>query len=201
MRPAVAAVFATFTTTFEGRTSWFYLDVKGLVTTGVGNLCDPIAFAIGLPWQIGGYAATEQEIVAAWTLVKSRQDLKEAGGGAFASLTNLRLSDSAIDNLVASKAASNEIILRRYFPNYDDLPADAQLGILSMAWALGPAFSPGWPKFTAALNSGDFSTCAGECVIPSVGNPGLVPRNDANVALFESAASGADPDVVHWPPS
>ena len=42
MRPSVFAAFPGFITRFEGRLPFMYLDTKGLVTTGVGNLIDPL---------------------------------------------------------------------------------------------------------------------------------------------------------------
>jgi hypothetical protein len=136
--------------------------------------------------------------------VKARTDLYLAGGGAFAPLTNLRLTESAIDNLVQGKATDNEIELRKHFPDYDDLPADAQLGVLSMAWAMGADFAPGYPKFTAAVNACDFVECAAQCSMDATGNPGLRPRNTADVKLFTAAAAvvsnHGDPDVLTgWP--
>jgi GH24 family phage-related lysozyme (muramidase) len=198
MRSSVAAVFFDFSKSFEGYTTFLYLDVKGLMTCGVGNLVDPIELALGLPWQDGGVPASQADITAQWELVKSRQDMKLQGGGAFASLTTMRLTDDAVAALVQNKAASMELTLKGYFPGYDALPADAQLGVLSMAWAMGPAFPPGFPRFSAALNAQDWATCAAQCLMDATGNPGLTPRNAANQKLF-LAAETDDPDTVSWP--
>jgi GH24 family phage-related lysozyme (muramidase) len=129
--------------------------------------------------------------------VKARQDLVLHGGGAYASLTQARLTNAAVDDLTRSKAGEMEAHLVQRFANWDDLPADAQLGTLSLAWACGPAFN--FPTFAAALTRGDFATCAVECQMNAVGNPGLIPRNSANKALFLAAAQGGDPEVVNWP--
>jgi len=40
MKPAAKEGFLALTTNLEGYTSFMYLDVKGLVTTGIGNLID-----------------------------------------------------------------------------------------------------------------------------------------------------------------
>jgi hypothetical protein len=88
---------------------------------------------------------------------------------------------------------------RTEFAEFDDWPADAQLGLLSMAWALGPAFR--FLNFQAACQARDFRTAAVESHMNDTNNPGLRPRNKANFQLFESAAEAdegnLDPDEVH----
>src|SRR5580704_1499007 len=50
MYSSVRDIFPNFSKQFEGRVGWMYLDVKGLVTIGVGNLIDPLPAAVGLPF-------------------------------------------------------------------------------------------------------------------------------------------------------
>jgi GH24 family phage-related lysozyme (muramidase) len=200
MRQAVADAFPAFTTSFEGRIYFMYGDIKGLVTCAVGNLVDPIQYAMDLPWLIDGdptNPADDASIIAAWNAVKARTDLTQHGGMSYAHVTNLRLTDAAIDQLVRSKCASNEVTLAQRIPNWSQLPASAQLATLSLAWACGPMFN--FPRFLAALQAGDWTTCARECQMNAVGNPGLVPRNRANAKLFGACAQGFDPDAVAWP--
>lgn len=203
MKPAVASVFPSFTERYEGHVSWPYLDVKGLVTVARGNLIDPVSLALPLPWNIGGYAATRSEVEQAWGAVKAQQQWAKIGGGSerWAELTAIRLTDEAIDALTSSKNAQNEQQIAARFPDWESLPADAQLATLSMAWACGAyGVDFEFPKFDAALLAGDFVLCAAECHIDDVGNPGLVPRNLANKSLFLFASSGAEPGEVHWSP-
>jgi GH24 family phage-related lysozyme (muramidase) len=199
VRASVASVFTEFQAKFEGVCPFLYLDVRGLVTCAIGLLVDPVELALPLPWTIGDYPATQLEIRNAWDIVKGHQEMAQRGGFAFESLTTIRLTQSAIKAVTLQKAAQMEEILRTYFPSYDGDPADAQLGLLSMAWALGPAFAPRWPFFSAAYRSGDYATCAEQCQLSAAGNPGVVPRNAATRALFEAAGAGSDPDVVDWP--
>ena len=49
MRESVRRGFIGFSAPFEGRLHYMYLDVKGLVTTGVGNLIDSVGAAQALP--------------------------------------------------------------------------------------------------------------------------------------------------------
>lgn len=116
-------------------------------------------------------------------------------------LTKLMLPDPAIDTLVSNKAASNETSLRQQFTDYDSWPADAQLGLLSMAWAQGSNFA-GWPAFRAAAASHDWTTAAAQCHLSGVN---LDPRNAANRALFLTAArivsQGGDLTTLVYIPS
>ena len=95
----------------------------------------------------------------------------------------------------------NFLVGRQEFASFQDWPADAQLGLLSMAWAMGPAFK--FPNFQAACARQDFQAAADQCHMADGNNPGLRPRNAANRQLFLSAAGASngdvDPDEVHLP--
>lgn len=203
MKDSVSNAYVAFTTKFEGSVPFMYLDVKGLVTTGIGNLIDPAAAAMALPWRrvSDGQLASRMEIAAEWMNVKARTDLKMHGGMAYRAVTKLRLDEAGIAMLVGGKVASNERELRRRFPDFEDWPADAQLATHSMAWACGPAFH--FPKLGAALLAGDFETAAAECTMNEAGNPGLIPRNVANRLLYKNAAyvvgAKLDPEQLYYP--
>lgn len=202
MRDAVRAAFVGFTARFEGVCTWLYLDVKGYVTTAIGVLAEPSGAAVAMPFmRPDGTPATGKEIAAAWLTVKSRQDLRLRGGGAFEPITTLRLTDDGVQQVVAAKLANMERVLKGRFPAWDNFPADAQLGLLSLAWASGPAFS--MPRFADAVERQDWTTACGECHLDDTHNPGLTPRNGANVRLFQNAARvsafGLDPNVLYWP--
>ncbi|GAB2816909.1 hypothetical protein GCM10022221_13470 [Actinocorallia aurea] len=196
MRPSVQEAFLPFTTKFEGRVPIMYVDVKGLVTTGVGNLIDPVGLALELPFahKGDGSPASAGEITAEWESLKAdRESLAVQGWRACVDRTDLELSDADIDVLVQEKAAQFEQTLKSLTPEFagfDDWPADAQLGLMSMAWALGPAFATGgrWPSFRAAVAAADWTTAAAQCHMNDQGNPGLKPRNDADLHLFTNAA-------------
>ena len=159
MRDSVKKSFNSFTTKFEGRVPWMYLDIKGLVTVAVGNLIDPVDAALGLPFvhKTSKVAATRDEIRAEWTMLKGKQDLAKKGHKACEAITDLRMTDQGMDDLVLAKLTSNESVLKKAFSDWDAWPADAQLGVLSMAWALGPGFPAHWTKFTAAAKAQDWA--------------------------------------------
>lgn len=196
-----------FSTTFEGYLPYMYLDRLGLVTTGMGNLIDPLPMAQALPWKkADGSLATKEEIGANWQLVKARQDLKGHGGVAFKNVQNLHLDEADIQALINSKLASNDKILSTRFAGYPSWPADAQMGTNSMSWAMGANFN--YPKFKEAVSKmvPDFRTAAAESYIPD--NPqkditkpptdaSLRARNLANKQLFLNAQAALDKNIPH----
>ncbi len=201
MRDSVRAAFVPFTAPIEGVVPFMYLDVKGLVTTAIGNLIDPIQYALPLPWMVDGRPATRDEIANEWLAVKKMTAMKMMGGGVFRNVTKLRLDPEGLDLVVSKKLGQMGAHLAARWQSFAGWPADAQLGLLSMAWALGPAFR--FPMFEAHLRAGNFEGCAKECTISEVGNPGVKPRNVANRSLFANAArvvkDGLDPDVLYYP--
>lgn len=195
MRAAVRDGFRAFTARFEGVCSWMYLDILGLVTTGIGNLIDSVGAALALEWvNRDGSPAASSDIVKAWNTVKGAQSMKLAGGGAFARLTTLRLTPAGIAKLLQGRADIDWALLLNRFPDLETWPANCQLAVLSIAWAAGPAWHA--PRFDAAAKAHDWATCAVEGYLNDSGNPGLRPRNVANKALFLAAAAGCDPDVI-----
>lgn len=209
MYPSVRSAFPTFSKNFEGRVSYMYLDIKGLVTIGVGNLIDPMSLALPLPFvhKSDLSSATQDEIQTDWQAVKGRPDLATVKDylKQFDLLTALKLTDDSIDQLVLSKLDSNVTTLKNTteFADLDNWPADAQLGLFSMAWAMGPAFGPGFPSFRAACAAKDWNTAATQSRMNDTNNPGLTPRNTANHTLFSNAAQvvaqGLDFTVLQYP--
>ncbi|MFF0737762.1 hypothetical protein ACFYVK_39885 [Streptomyces chartreusis] len=207
MHESVHHHFIPFNEPLEGREHFMYLDVKGLVSTGVGNLLDadsaenfgsnpnPLSDIYTLSWfdKTSRAAASRAEILTEYAQVKfsgtahaSRPE-KEA-------ITRLRITDEEIDKLITRKLTSFEGTLRRRepFSSLDQWPTDGQLGLFSMAWALGPNFR--FPKFQAAAASEDWLTMARECRMTEAGNPGVIPRNVRNSLLFTISAWWVAPE-------
>jgi peptidoglycan hydrolase-like protein with peptidoglycan-binding domain len=209
-RASVINSYVDWTTPLEGFVPHMYIDALGFVTTGMGNLIDPMSAAMSLPWKnADGSRATPAQIQAAWTAVDSkRSDPKgqrqtsgpaAQGGGTQGNLTTIRITKNDVKALVADRLKNNEKIIVANLPHFAAAPADAQLGVHSMAWAEGTGFTKTWPAFDAAFNRGDFATAAAQS---NMQGTGIAMRNMANKLLFTNAAQVVagkkDPDHLYY---
>ncbi len=210
MRDVVRAAFVPFTVGFEGGyIGWMFPDVEGRVSTGFGLLLEPLALALGLPWRrADGSLASREEIVADWNNVKNHPHAARLGHRSVEKVARLRLDNDGLYQAFQGKLGGHDIYIRNRFPDFEEWPSDAQLGMHSMAWAAGAgawdAGNPvGFPKMAAALRTRDFAEAAAESHMnewdAGVFNPGLVPRNKANRVLFRNAAHAPDPAVLYYP--
>jgi GH24 family phage-related lysozyme (muramidase) len=203
MRPVVRDNWIAYTTGLEGRVSTMYLDCLGLVTIGLGCLIDPVRAATTLPFvhRVSGAQATTIEVSSEWYKIKSQPGLAKLHWKYAAAQCKLRLLESGIDSLALQRLELNNATLLRFLPDFEEWPANAQLATHSMSWAMGAGFmaphgtSRGFPSWWAAAKRQDWLSCAQQCKINSKGNPGVIPRNERNVAQFRAAANG-DPDEL-----
>lgn len=203
MRQQVRDAFLTYTTPLEGSVPFLYLDAIGLVTTAVGVLVDPLDAALTLPLRVpsdGWRLASRDEIAEDWRRVKERQDLRHRGGMVYGSIARLRLDQDGVQAVTWRKLATMEDRLRARFDSWDEWPADAQLAILSLSWACGPAFR--YPRLAAYLRAQDWARAATECDIrPDHGT--IKRRNEWQRLCLRNAAatydSMGDPDRLWWP--
>ena len=199
MQASVKLRFRGFNEPFEGAIPYMYLDIKGLVTVGVGNLVDPVSEAKSLPFQWKnnpslakhGQMAAPDEIDEEWQRLKKDTSLAKKGHLACEKITNLELTNAAVDDLIATRLTQNETFLKKQlaFKDFDAWPADAQMGLLSMAWAMGPGGPVKFMMFCAACKDQTFDGAADNCKMNETGNPGIIPRNQANKQLFKNAAA------------
>lgn len=208
-----------------------YLDEKGYVTTGTGNLIDPESSAQGLGWiNTDGSLASPDQVQAAWTAVDAlRSDPKgkkqtsgpaTRGGydAAFKNAASIRLPKAAIDKLVLKTVATNNAYFVKKYPNFGILPADAQLAMHSLAWAWGPGFATVWDKlglgalgqaFNAAIGANDFTKASAIVAQASKHeesiNPGIRPRDIGTEQMFANAAhvvaTSGDASTLFYPQS
>lgn len=189
MHDTVIHIWIEFSKELEGYVNHMYLDIKGLVTIGIGNLIDPCSAALALPFirKGDGALASQREIRFDWQTVKTRPELAKKGHRAAAKYTRLMLTESSIAKLVMQKLLSNEKILKQRFKHWDQWPADAQLAVSSHAWALGPSFSKKWPLLSQSLDNQNWKRAASQCQMREFDNPGVAPRNIINRQLFLAA--------------
>ena len=208
LRASVRAAFRSFTEKNEGRINWFYLDVRELPTIGAGCIVDRVELALKLPmvWP-DGRRATLDEIREDWARVAADKSLAAltAGAAAAAKVARLRLPQADLDRLTDVRLDANVADLARRYPVFTDAPASAQLGMLSMAWAMGTdTMTREFPKFSAHVHARDWASAADECKMRESDNPGLIHRNRADRLLFLAAAwvadTGADPEPLRWAP-
>lgn len=216
MRSAVENFFLSFTEEHEGgpRHGIRYMlrDSAGRVATGFGidfDTDDPsnsadraraaregIPKAQALEWRLKtgqkryppGSIVDAKLIANEWNLTNSL--LPNQVWTYYEPHAALELTDAALEKEVFRRLRSNEAVLKssRYFSDFEQWPADAQLGLLSMAWSGPGVILNQFPRFCAFCKDKKFSEAAKECRLgPEVGS--IKKRNDANQRLFRNAAA------------
>jgi hypothetical protein len=215
------AQFRAFSKDLEGEVLNMYLDTHNppLVTIGVGNMIEPISVALSIDYVYksdnGGHPQAGQlcspdDKKNDFNTVKGMTAYAPLGGGnvAFKTATVCRITQRTLEKLITNKLNGNaDYMKKNYFSALDTWSADAQLGLMSMAWAMGSAFptappSGPWPNFTKACKDQNWEGAAKECKMKNaVGTQ--VKRNDRNVILFRNAArikeGKGDANVLQWP--
>lgn len=197
MRSSVEERWFNMNAPLEAVVSWMYLDIRGLVTVGVGNLLPNVEYAVALPFVRKDTLepATEQEIRDDFAAISGMKSLAKDGHRAAASVAKLRLTGDGMHKLVMSKFHQNAAHLKSRFRDIDEWPAAAQAAVASLAWACGPAFR--FPKLEAHLRNQNFKDAVDEIHMNEyttdphgrpIKNGGLVPRNYMNKALMLEAA-------------
>jgi|HubBroStandDraft_1064217.scaffolds.fasta_scaffold58493_4 GH24 family phage-related lysozyme (muramidase) len=211
MYDSVRATWLKFNDALEGHLPYLYLDILGYVTTGMGNLVDPLPMALSLPWlNADGSQADQATITTAWHAVDAcRSDpkgkrqtsgLATKYGQAFAGVTTIRLSEDGIQQLIDRQVTANELELRKHFTAYDTMPADGQMAINSMAWAMGAGFPATFKTFTAAVNAGDWATALANANFRGAGVATRIAANKVMLAnAGQVAAQGLDASDLHYP--
>jgi hypothetical protein len=148
---------------FERTIPVMYVDGTGLVTVGIG-------FLINTPWEAkrlnfrhikGDRPALKAEIEKEWYRTHA------LGPGRKLRVPNptVELPDDEIEDEFERRANQAETILtvrpycRKWYGNLAAWPADAQLGILAMAWS-GPGQLAGFTEFRKACAAGNWKEAA-----------------------------------------
>ena len=112
MQSAVRSAWRRFNEPLEGLTDWMYLDIKGLVTTGMGNLIDPIEAALRLTWRgADGSTAAPDVVRHEWSRIKTNLALA-SWVRQLRRVATLHLDAADIDTLILDKLDHDEAILR-----------------------------------------------------------------------------------------
>lgn len=177
---------------------YMYTDKKGNVTIGTGNLLDPVSKALALQGYFvnsDGSISSSDDITNAWNAVKN--GFPGVQSTASSALSTIRLTQAGLEKLHDDTMNSFYSYLRKHYPNFDSLPADAQLALLSISWAWGPGFASVWgdlgKQFDAAIAKNDFVS-AGNIMRQASQheesiNKGIIPRNVGTQQMFANAAS------------
>lgn len=197
MWESVRSVFEDFSEEFEGRVVHMYADHLGKVTVGIGCMLDTADAAwrlrdSGAPFVYKSDQAVEasrDDVTQEWQRVKADPSLATGGHRAARPVTHLQLTDHGVTLALRDRLNRFESTLKQVpeFAPLDDWPADAQLALFSMAWAMGPAFAHGgrWPNFRASCLDQDWLAAARNSVIASSWLP---RRNAVNRGLLRNAA-------------
>lgn len=112
VRQAVLDIWNDFNRPLEGRVHFIYLNVKGLVTTGLGNLIDSTADAEQLAWQhADGTPASTDEIERSGNWSRAAL-ISRRRSAARSPPTRSFLADEEIDRVVLLKLGQMETTLK-----------------------------------------------------------------------------------------
>jgi GH24 family phage-related lysozyme (muramidase) len=148
---------------FEGIVPWMYLDTRGLVTVGVGEMLPNAAQAETLAFvDSDGQPSTPEAIAADYGRVMSLIPSKVAAF--YRSPTSPILPHGAIDTLLMNHLAFFDTQLNTRFPAYPSFPDAAKLGLLDMIYNLGvTGLFRNFPKFMQCVQNQDWVGAAAQC--------------------------------------
>jgi GH24 family phage-related lysozyme (muramidase) len=148
---------------FEGVVPWMYLDTRGFVTVGVGEMLASASQAQTLPFVDGnGNPVTPDAILAEFNRVLAL--LKGQPADAYRANGSPTLSAASISSLLMAQVQYFDGQLSAKFANYAAFPDPAKLGLLDMIYNLGPQrLFGGYPTFMGDVNNENWAGAAGQC--------------------------------------
>ncbi len=159
LRPATPldkGVFLQHLKAVEGFATHMYKDTANNVTVGIGLLLRDANEAKKLPFVIKGTntPAHPKHIENAFNKVKNSAISGQAGAAAFEPLTNIEISlaEATIRALNAMDDFLRQLTSSKFFPEFGTYPTTVQMGILDLAYTLGPTGTRDkYKDFTAAV--------------------------------------------------
>jgi GH24 family phage-related lysozyme (muramidase) len=173
----------------EGAVEHFYVDTTGNVTIGLGFLVPNLEAALALPLvdRQSGAKASAQAIERSFRAVAGAPAGQRAS--AYSALCSVKLPQDSQDTLLANRLEEFRVGLKRQFEQFDQLPAPVAHALLDMAFNLGlNGLIQKFPKFCAAIRTGDYSAAARESRRPQVGE-----LRNQRVREWLERAAGAKP--------
>src|ERR1700683_3909482 len=173
---------------FEGVVPWMYLDTRGFVTVGVGEMLASSGRAQALPCIDGtSNAVTPDVILAEYNRVLALPKAQSAGS--YQAAGSPILSADSITNLLMAHLQLFDGQLSAQFTNYAQFPDPAKLGLLDMIYNLGPhGLFAGYPTFMGDVNSGNWAGAAAQCYR----NGPSAARNNWTQQQFLAAVAAAN---------
>ena len=172
MRTGAEGPFYRETEELEGNIEHMYCDSLGFVTVGFGHKIESDGeldkTGARLPFRFYGsnFWASEAEILQEF------ERIKQKGGDYKAARTVARLYLSGLDRAEDFSLVLGvmEEALPKWLPDWDAMPGEAQIAVMSMAWNLGtnflnPSVPAYWPNLHKQLKAHDYFGAAGNCLI------------------------------------
>jgi GH24 family phage-related lysozyme (muramidase) len=148
---------------FEGRIHWMYLDTRGNVTTGVGQMIPNAISAMEYPFRrSNAELATMDEIAAEFKLVQALKPGLVAA--AYRRMSSLLLDDASINIILRATLAESASELSRLFPLFYTYPDPAKVALLDMQFNLGSSkLAHKFSGFCRAVNLLRWPLAAQQC--------------------------------------
>ena len=165
--PLDKAVFLQHLKIVEGFATHMYKDIANNVTVGIGLLLRDAADAKKLPFVIKGTntPAHPVHIENAFNIIRNSTKSGAAGAAAFEPLTNIEISlaEATIRALNAMDDFLRQLTSSTFFPEFGTYPTTVQMGILDIAYTLGPTGTRDtYKNFTVAVRRRNWKLAAKE---------------------------------------
>jgi GH24 family phage-related lysozyme (muramidase) len=172
---------------FEGIIPWLYVDTRGFVTVGVGEMLASVSRAQSLSFIDGnGQPVSPEAILGEYNRIRGLPSGRTAGF--YRSTASPVLAHATIDDLLMKHLQFFDSQLNQKFANYQQFPDPAKLGLLDMIYNLGVmGLFNNYPTFMGFVQKEDWTGAASEC---HRNGPGQA-RNDWTKEQFLAAAASS----------
>ena len=148
---------------YEGKVRHMYVNARGCIMVGVGQLLVACDDAQRLPFQYdNGDLANEDDIATEYNTLKAQESHHIASY--YRQFTNLTLSDRAIKALLNEHIESLYHELHIIYDNFDEFPSNVKLALFDLISHLGmTSLRKGWLPLNTSLSAGDWVAAANNC--------------------------------------